>query len=167
MNLFDELIFKNKNITVCGANENSEFVLNLKKHFEKSDNIVFAPDTMENKFFAVHSKEEISHYKGKGFVIGIVNIEVFEKPICDVVKNYNDLCDIVNVESCELVYPFAVAKTIIEREKYDLLYIDGVNTVSKRFLAREFAKLIRNGMGIRIINTDSNYTEILCRGDGE
>ena len=162
MNLFNELTLKKENITVLQAEQNSAFLCNLKEYIGDSV-CVTAPDILGDKFFLVHKPEEISAYKEKGFVIGIVNVDVFEKRICDVIKNYEDLCAITNVYSDELVYPFLIAKTIIEREKYDLLYIDGVNSESKRFLARELAKNIKNGMAIRIINTDSGDVEILCR----
>lgn len=164
MNLFDGVIFEKQNITVLGIEKNSAFLADLSEYINKNCNGVNinAPDIMDGKCFYVHSKDEADSYKSNSFVIGIVNVDVFEKRICDVVKNYERLCEIANIASDELAYPFVIAKTIIQRENYDLLYIDGVNSVSKRFLARELAKNIRNGMGIRIINTDNCDVEILC-----
>ena len=164
MNLFDGVIFEKQNITVLGVEKNSAFLADLSEYINKNGNSknINAPDIMDGNCFYVHSKEEADSYKSNSFVIGIVNVDVFEKRICDVVKNYERLCEIANIASDELAYPFVIAKTIIQRENYDLLYIDGVNSVSKRFLARELAKNIRNGMGIRIINTDNCDVEILC-----
>lgn len=164
MNLFDGISFEKENIIVLGAEEDSVFVTDLKEYLkDKKDINIFAPDITDGKFFVVHSDEEINCYQNEGFIIGVINIDVCEKRIANVIKGYENLCEIADISPDELVFPYAVAKTVMQREKYNLLFIDGVNSSSKRFLAREIAKNIRNGIGIRIINTDNDDIEILCR----
>ncbi len=164
MKYFNGLTLKKGNITVLGAEKDSVFVTDLEDYLkDKKDINIFAPDTTDGKFFVVHSEEEINRYQNDGYIIGVINIDVCEKRIADAIKGYEHLCEIADISPDELVFPYAVAKTILQREKYNLLFIDGVNSVSKRFLARELAKNIRNGMSIRIINTDNGDIEILCR----
>ena len=114
MNLFDGIIFEKQNITVLGIEKNSAFLADLSEYINKNGNSVNinAPDIMDGNCFYVHSKEEADSYKSNSFVIGIVNVDVFEKRICDVVKNYERLCEIANIASDELAYPFVIAKAI-------------------------------------------------------
>lgn len=166
MKLFDGLSFEKKKITVLSAEKDSAFVTALGEYLKENGREeceISAPDTLDGKYFIVHSDSEADLYKKDSFIIGVINIDAMERRISDVVKGYEHLCYFADVSPDELVFPFILAKAVTEREKYDLLFIDGVNTVSKRFLARELAKNIRNGIGIRIINTDSGDTEILCR----
>jgi len=164
MNYFDGITFEKNNITVLGAQSDSCFVTALKDYFkEKKDTNIYAPDDKVDKYFIVHTQEEINRYLSDSYIIGVINIEVFEKRIADAVQGYEQLCEIADLSPEELVFPYAVAKAVLQREKYDLLFIDDVNSASKRFLARELAKNIRNGIGIRIINTDNGDIEILCR----
>lgn len=162
MNYFDFLSFEQSCITVLGVDENSDFVNSLKA-FTDNKITINTPDVNFDKLFYVHSEEEIEEYKSKGLLIGIVDVNALEKKICDVVANYDYFCSVNNLFAEELIFPLAIARVIENREKYDILYINGVNSEGKRYLARELAKRLRNGMGIRLINTDSNYVETLVK----
>ncbi|MBR7132252.1 MAG: hypothetical protein IKD04_01825 [Clostridia bacterium] len=179
MDCFCGLSFEKGIITVLGAEKSSTFVVALTDYLKAygtvsvaqrisdaeatTDYMVFAPDNNDGKYFVAHSEKEAEAFKEAKCVIGVINIAVMEKKISEAVKGYQYLCDIADVDCDELVYPYAIAKTVSEREKYNLLYIDGVNSESKRFLARELAKLLRYGVGIRLINTDNGDIEILCK----
>jgi len=162
MNYFDFLNFTDDCITVLGVDENSDFV-NALKEFTENKITINTPDVKFDKLFYVHSEEEIEDYKSKGLLIGVVDVNVLEKKICEVVENTDYFCSVNNLFDDELIYPLAFARVIENREKYDILYINGVNSEGKRYLARELAKRLRNGMGIRLINTDSDYVETLVK----
>ena len=176
MNYFCGLEFEKGTITVLGAERKSDFTQELADYLKGSgtvsfigdknlntDYIINAPDDMNDKKFIVHSEKEISALEDSKHIIGVINIDVMEQKIADAIEGYEHLCEIANIESDELAYPYPISKAILNREKYSLMFIDGVNSASKRFLARELAKLIRNGTGIRLINTDSGSIEILCK----
>ena len=162
MNYFDHLEINQRLITVLGVNEQSDFALALKD-FVGKPKTVFVPDDLTDYHFKVHTPEQIEEFKAAGFLIGVVSIDVLEKKICDIVDGANDFCIINNLFEQELIYSSALARVIQEREQYDLLYIDGVDSEAKRFLARELAKCIKNGMGIRMIEPNDDFTEILVR----
>ena len=188
MNYFDNLSLKG-NITVLGAAESSDFVKSLES-FAGAECTVKAPDRPIDGHFKVHSQEEIDRYRAESIVFGVVDIDIMEKKVCDAVDGVEDFCRINDLFDDELIYPLTVARVVQNREKYDILYINGVNSESKRFLARELAKcfntalvnsggagnehtaeLVRqmeslygkSGMGIRMINTDSDYVETLVK----
>ncbi len=158
MNYFDFLELENKNVTVLGTDENSDFVKSLKSVVSK----VTAPDAADTKF-KVHSEAEIEEYKKNGLVIGIVDINIMEKKISDSVIGVEEFCKINNLFADELIFPLALARVIENREKCDILYINNVDCEGKRYLARELAKRLRNGMAIKLINTDSSYVETLVK----
>lgn len=176
MDCFYGVEFQKGIITVLGAEKNSDFTQRLADYLKKSgsvsfedeknsdtDYIINAPDTMNGKGFIVHSEEEICALEKSSHIIGVVNIDIMEKKIADVVEGYEHICQIANIDCDELTYTSPVAKAILERERYSLLFIDGVNSGSKRFIARELGKILKNGIGIRLINTDSGDIEILCK----
>ena len=179
MDYFNGLAFNKGVITVLGADKNSVIVSALVKHLEKSgtvavsqnpdnlnkntDFVILAPDDTDGKFFITHSKEEINEFEKSDSIIGVVDISVMEKRIADVVKGYEHLCEIADISCNETAYPYVIAKAVAEREKYTLLFIDNIDSADKRFLARELAKHLRYGVGIRLINTDNGDIEILCK----
>ncbi len=162
MNYFDRLEIKHNHITVLGAGEQSDFVQALKA-FAGKTRTVSAPDQSNDFRFRVHTEEQIAAYKASGFLIGVVQVDVLEKKICDAVDGANDFCAINNLFEDELIFPKALATVIQQREQYDLLYIDGADSEGKRYLARELAKRFKNDMGIRMIEPANDFTETLVR----
>lgn len=163
MNYFDYVDFKCKRVTVLGVNEKSDFVKALRAELEGSAE-VFVPDNA-NCGFKVHTDEEISRYKAYGMLIGVIDIGIAEKMPREVVENHIDFCEINDITDDELIYTVMLAKVITERERYDLLYINNVNSEAKRLFARETAKIcaVASSMVIKLINTDSGYVETLIR----
>jgi len=158
MNYFDFLNIKNKSITVFGADENSDFVKALKGVVSS----VTIPDTFDGKLH-LHTEAKIEEYKKNGLIIGIVDVNIMEKKISDSIIGIEEFCQINNLFADELIFPLALARVIENREKYDILYINNVDGEGKRYIAREIAKRLRNGMLIKLINTDSNYVETLVK----
>lgn len=180
MDYFYNIEFKKGIITVLGAEIDSVFVSALVNYLEKkgtvcvtdkkeehpkTDYLVIAPDKNVNKRFIVHNENDIAFYKEKGNVIGLVSIEAVLKDVCDSVVGAEDFCAITNMSSSDLVYPVALAKVIENREKYDMLFIDDISNMDRRFTAREINRRIKYGAGVRIINTDTNYVEELLMGE--
>ncbi|MBR7132250.1 MAG: hypothetical protein IKD04_01815 [Clostridia bacterium] len=177
MNYFNGLDFKRDTITVLGAEKNSDFVTALLRYLETkgsvtltddkavtdktTDYLVIAPDEDAGKRFRVHSEAEISSYKEKGAVIGVISVEALLKDIENSVIGAEDFCAINDMSPKDLVYPLALARVITNREKYDMLYIDDVSSAGKRYTAREINRRITYGAGVRIINTDTDYVEAL------
>lgn len=163
MNYFDYVDFNCKRITVLGVSGESDFVRALKAELQGRAE-VFAPDN-ESRAFKVHTESEIAAYKAEGMLIGVVDIGVAEKMPREVVENHIDFCKINDIIDDELIYTVMLAKVITERERYDLLYINNVNSEAKRLFARETAKKCAavSSMGIKLINTDSGYVETLIR----
>lgn len=161
MNYFDNLNCEQKKIVVLGVSDSSEFVKELRTRF--GDKEITAYDNGSGKF-KVHTDKEIEAYKSDSMLIGVVDVNIAEKKICDVIDGAEDFCKINDLTDDELIFQKAVARVVEEREKYDLLYIDNVNSESKRLFARELAKCCSSKMGIRLINTDSNYVETLVKG---
>jgi len=182
MDYFYNIEFKKGVITVLGAEIDSAFVSALSEHLEskgtvcvtdkgeedlKTDYLIIAPDKDVNKKFIVHNENDIALYKQRGAVIGFLSIEVLLKDIADSVVGAKDFCAITDIASSDLVYPLALAKVIENREKYDMLYIDDISNMDRRFTAREINRRIKYGAGVRIINTDTNYVEELLTRKGE
>lgn len=181
MDYFYNIEFKKGVITVLGAEKDSTFVSALVKELEsrgsvcltdnkseikaKADYSVLAPDKNVNKRFIVHNENDIEYYKEKGTVVGLISIEAVLKDISDSVVGAEDFCLLTNMAAGDLVYPLALAKVIENREKYDILYIDDISDINRRFTAREINRRIKYGAGVRIINTDTNYVEELLTGE--
>ncbi len=180
MDYFYNIEFKKGIITVLGAEIDSGFVSALVKHLEskgtvcvtdkkeenqKTDYLIIAPDKNVNKRFIVHNESDIAFYKEKGRIIGLISIEAVLKDIADSVVGVEDFCAITNMAAGDLVYPLALAKVIENREKYDMLYIDDISNMDRRYTAREINRRIKYGAGVRIINTDTNYVEELLTGE--
>lgn len=176
MNYFYDIEFKKQTITVLGADVGSDFVSALKENLEAkgtvavfddknatsdADYLIIAPDKNVDKKFIVHTENDISSFKEKGIIIGVVSVEALLKDIAESVIGVEDFCDITNMAEGDLVYPLALAKVITAREKFDWLFIDDVSNPDRRFTAREINRRIKYGAGVRIINTDSNYVEQL------
>ena len=158
MNYFDFLELENKNVIVLGVDENSDFVKELKSVAKN----VATPDTFDGRF-KVHTEQEVEEFHKNGLIIGIIDVNIMEKRICDKVIGIEDFCKINNLFDDELIFPLALARVIESREKYDILYINGIDNEGKRYIAREIAKRLRNGMKIKIINTDTGYVETLVK----
>ena len=177
MDYFYELDFPKGVITVLGADKTSDFVLSLAEHLktkgtvlvtdkkaeisEKTDYTVLAPDEKCGKKFIVHSEADIAAYREKGKVIGVVSIEALLKDVKDSVIGAEYFCVLSDITENDLVYPLAIAKVITNREKYDMLYIDDISNEGRRYTAREISRRITYGAGVRIINTDTCFTEVL------
>lgn len=160
MNYFDKLSCEQKKITVLGASEGSELVKELRILFGDKEIIAYGG---ENGRLRVHTEEEIAAYKAEGMLIGVVDVNIAEKKICEVIDGAEDFCNINDLTADELIFQRALARVIEEREKYDLLYINNVDSEAKRLFARELAKCCSSKMGIRLINTDSSYVETLVK----
>ena len=176
MDYFYDIEFKKGVITVLGAEKESSFVSALKERLEvtgsayvtddkdatvNTDYLIIAPDKNVNKRFIVHTENDISDYKEKGMLIGVVSVEALLKEVDCSVIGTDDFCDITDMAKGDLVYPLALAKVINAREKFDWLYIDDISNPDRRFTAREINRRIKCGAGVRIINTDTNYVEQL------
>lgn len=176
MDYFYNIEFKNGIIAVFGSEIDGKFVNALKAHLEvlgtvavtddkcanlDADYLIIAPDKNIDKKFIVHTEEDISAFKDKGMIIGVVSVEALLKEVEESVVGADDFCTITNMSNGDLVYPLALAKVITAREKYDWLYIDDISDSNRRFTAREINRHIKYGAGVRIINTDSNYVEQL------
>ena len=177
MDYFYDIEFQKGVITVLGADEKTDFVSSLKKHLEnigtvsltddksaknkETDFLIIAPDKNVNKRFKIHSEADIEEFKAKGMIIGVVSVEALLKDVKDAVIGAEVFCEINNMEDKDLVYPLSLARVISNREKYDMLYIDDVSNMGRRYTAREINRRIKYGAGVRMVNTDSDYVEVL------
>lgn len=177
MNYFYDIEFQKGVITVLGVEKNSCFVSALVKCLENkgtvtltddkeaknqaTDFLVIAPDNNINKRFKIHSETEIAEYKSRGMVLGVVSVEAALKEVKDTVIGAEVFCEINNMADGDLVYPLSLARVITNREKYDMLYIDDVSNVDRRYTAREINRRIKYGAGVRMINTDTQFVEVL------
>lgn len=162
MNYFDNLSLKDGNITVLGVDAESFFVKDLYDYLKsigREDTKVCTPD---KDGFTVHTEDEIKAYSESGNIIGVVSAKLFEKRICDTIENYGAFCQISDLAGDELVYQRAIANAVLH-DKYDTLFIDDVNSESLRFLARETAKILKSGVDVYMINTDSRFVETLIK----
>lgn len=161
MNYFDNISVKSGSLTVLGVTADSRFVTALKKELEKRKEPIdlIVPDM----HFTVHSESEIEQFASHGQIIGVVGVEILEKKICDVVENSAEFCKITDLCESKLMFTEALGKVVEEHEKYDIMYIDNVDTPQKRFLARELAKTIRGDMDIYMVDTDTDFVETLIK----
>ena len=174
MNYFDFLSFEKGEITVLGVDAKSDFVKSLADFLKTSgsvvvltdnaeadaDYIIRVPDKANDAKFVMHTQEEVDEFRKSRYIIGMVDINILEKKICDKVIGADAFSDFTDLDKEELLYPLAVAKVIEGHEKYDFLYINEVNNEGKRYLARELAKRHKNTC-VRMINTDNPYVERL------
>lgn len=160
MDYFKNLTFEKGSITVFGASSDSKFVSELRKYLNNANEVI-TPDN--DGIFTMHSSEKIAEVKSSGYLVGVVSINVMEKKICEAVAGSEIFCKINDTEDDELVYCGSLARAVDENEKYDIMFIDDVDSDAKRYLAREVAKCIKSDMSVRMIDTDSNFTEILVK----
>lgn len=174
MNYFDCLTFEKGTITVLGVDANSDFVNALADYLKSqgsvvvlgdtaqanADYVICVPDEANDAKFVMHTQEQVEEFRKSRYIIGIVDVNILEKKICDKVIGADRFSEFTDLAEDELLFPLAVAKVIEGHENYDFLYINGVNNEGKRYLARELAKRHKKTC-VRMINTDNPYVERL------
>lgn len=175
MNYFDGIKFEKGVITVLGVSDTSDFVKALCDYIRPSgsvavtkeeipsdaDYVIWTPDNISDGRFVMHTKRQIERFCKSKCIIGVVSVNVMEKKIADAVVGAESFAEYTDLTAEELLFPFALAKVTEMYEKYNFLYINDVNSESKRYLARDLAKRHKNGACIRMINTDYPYVERL------
>lgn len=160
-------------IVVLGAKYDSAFIkflcaeLKEKGSIEISDNVfnnsnadysLILLDEKCNKVFSAHDS-----FPESTFRVGLVDVGVFEKKVSEVIYKTEIFCQIADTNENQLVYPYMLSRVIKDNEKYDFMIVDGVNTVSKRFLARELAKYL--SMSVCIGSVIDGEIELLRKDD--
>lgn len=176
MNYFEDLFFEKGVITVLGTDKDSDFVRCLFRYLSRygsveitesvetqkpADYLLAVPDKHTKGRFVMHSREEIQQLQKSDYVIGLLSVENLEKSIGEAVLGAEDFATYVGKQMCDRMCPHLLANVIELYEKYDWLYIDGVSDEGKRYHARELARRHCRGTGVRIINTDNRYVEVL------
>lgn len=157
MNYFDNINITDKIITVLGVSSNSDFVMSLRTFLAENGREDVSVITPDSNGFKTHKNQELD-----GQIFGVLSVNIFEKRICDVLKQTDDFCKLNDLEEDELIFPKSVANVVLN-EKYDVLFIDDVDSPDKRFLARETAKILREGVDVYMINTDSQFIETFVK----
>lgn len=150
MKILDCFNIQKGKIAVLGAKEDSPFVKLLIGELKEKGSCAFISDLSEEgsadynlyladqkneKLLAIHSDipEDIAK-------IGVVDVNIFEKKVSDMVENIEDFCLVADTNENQLIYLGMLSKAIKQSEKYDFMFIDGVDSVDKKYLARELAK---------------------------
>ena len=178
MNYFENLIFEKGIITVLGTDIDSDFVINLSRFLsysgsvevsecfrkeQSTDYLVVVPDKNADRWFVMHSEEETERFRASDYVLGIISVDILEKSIEEAVLGAKDFAVYTDKNLSDRIHPSILADVIELHEKYDYLYINKVANEGQRYHARELARRHRRGTGVRMINTDNNYVEVLIR----
>ena len=101
----------------------------------RADYTLFIADQKNEKPLSLHNELPEDMVK-----IGVVDVNIFEKKVSDMVENIEDFCLVADTNENQLIYLGMLSKAIKQSEKYDFMFIDGVDSVDKKYLARELAK---------------------------
>ena len=129
MKILDCFNIQKGKIAVLGAKEDSPFVKLLVGELKEKGSCAFISDLSEegsadyNLYLADQKNEKLLAIHSD---IPVENIE--------------DFCLVADTNENQLIYLGMLSKAIKQSEKYDFMFIDGVDSVDKKYLARELAK---------------------------